>query len=81
MMGIRAWNRPNHKPQTKAMRQENLFVVKPLQMETEKASIDRPMAMSRSSMKLMSFAILATKIGLFFNGNQEKPYFCRVLIN
>ena len=53
MIGIKAWNRPNHKPQIKAMRQENFLVVKPLQMETEKASMDRPTAISNSSIKLI----------------------------
>ena len=49
MVGIRAWNRPNHRPQIKAMRHENRLVVSPLQIETEKASIDRPTAIRRSS--------------------------------
>ena len=53
MVGIKAWKKPNQRPQTKAMRQENFLVVKPLQMETEKASMDRPMAISNSSMKVI----------------------------
>ena len=51
MAGIKTWKPPNQSPQIKAMRHENLFMVKPLQMDTEKASIDRPTAIRRSSMK------------------------------
>jgi hypothetical protein len=47
------WNPPNHKAQIMAMRQENFLVVKPLQMETEKASIDRPMAIRSNSKKVI----------------------------
>ena len=61
MIGIKAWKKPNHKPQTKAMRQENLLVVKPLQIETEKASMERPMAMSNSSRKVICVRIMAQK--------------------
>jgi hypothetical protein len=57
MTGIKAWKKPNQRPQIKAMRQENLLVVKPLQTETEKASMERPMAMSSSSRKVISIEL------------------------
>ena len=53
MTGIKTWNPPNHRAQIMAMRHENFLVVKPLQMETEKASMERPMAISSSSMKVI----------------------------
>ena len=56
-MGIRIWNKPNHRPQIKAIRHENFLVVNPLQMETEKASIDKLTAISNSSMKDISFVL------------------------
>ena len=54
MVGIKAWKKPNQRPQIKAMCQENFLVVKPLQMETEKASMERPMAINSSSTKFIS---------------------------
>jgi hypothetical protein len=54
MTGIKTWNPPNHRAQTMAMRQENFLVVKPLQMETEKASMERPMAIKSNSRKDIS---------------------------
>ena len=39
--GMRAWNPPNHNPHNKAVLKENFLVAKPLQIETEKASIER----------------------------------------
>ena len=53
MVGIKAWKKPNQRPQTKAMRQENFLVVKPLQMETEKASMESPTAINTSSMRFI----------------------------
>ena len=61
MTGIKAWNKPNQIPQTKALRKENLFVVRPLQTDTEKASMDRPTAINRSSMKLIPLQIMRQK--------------------
>jgi len=37
------------------------LVVKPLQMDTEKASMERPMAISNSSRKLICIGIMAQK--------------------
>ena len=54
MIGIMTWNPPNQKAQIMAILHENLFVVKPLQMETEKASMERPMAINSSSKKVIS---------------------------
>ena len=39
--GINAWNPPNHNPHNKAVLKENFFVANPLQIDTEKASIER----------------------------------------
>ena len=52
--GIKAWKSPNQSPQVKAIFQENCLAVKPLQMETEKASIERPMPIKSISTKLIS---------------------------
>jgi hypothetical protein len=41
IIGINAWNPPNHNPHSKAVLRENFFVAKPLQIDTEKASIER----------------------------------------
>ena len=59
--GIKAWKKPNQRPQIKAIFHENLLVVNPLQMETEKASIERPMPIKRISTKLISIVLKLQK--------------------
>ena len=65
MMGIKAWKRPNQRPQIKAIRQENVLVVNPLHTETEKASIERPMPIRSISTKLIFKIFAAAKIVFF----------------
>jgi len=62
------------------MRQENFLVVKPLQMETEKASMERPMAIRNSSRKDI-FVLLWRKNKTFFYRIDKKPIFavCRAV--
>ena len=74
MIGITTWNPPNQRAQIMAILQENLFVVKPLQMETEKASMERPMAMSNSSRKDI-FVLLWRKNKTFFYRIDKKAIF------
>ena len=57
MTGINAWKKPNHSPQTSAIFHEKRFVVNPLQIETEKASMERPMAIRKSSRKVITIEL------------------------
>ena len=65
--GIKAWNKPNQSPQVKAIFHENRLVVNPLQIETEKASIERPMPIKSISTKLIYKIFEVAKIKSFFN--------------
>ncbi len=65
MTGINAWKKPNHSPQTSAIFHEKRFVVNPLQIETEKASMERPMAIKSNSTKLIIIDFQTAKLVLF----------------
>ena len=54
IMGISAWNAPNHAPQMRLARSEYFLMVRPLEMDTAKASIARPTDKRRSSSMPMS---------------------------
>ena len=70
--GMPAWKPPKNRPSTTATLRLIFFMPRPLQMETAKASIERPMASNTSSTSPIVWLPLCGQARVYLLGEQQK---------